>query len=69
MKHLKHRELGQKYLKEIRSYLSDKPSIVHLSDKDFVIDNTVEDRKLEKLKRTIFEVASQQPYWGEQIPT
>ncbi|KAL3889501.1 hypothetical protein ACJMK2_001839, partial [Sinanodonta woodiana] len=65
----KHRKLGQKYLREIRSYLSDKPTIVHLVDKDFAIDNTIDDDELEKLKRTIFEVASQQPYWGEQIPT
>ncbi|KAL3889489.1 hypothetical protein ACJMK2_001829, partial [Sinanodonta woodiana] len=63
------RKLGKNNLAKIRSYLSDKPSIVHLVDKDFAIDNTVYDRKLEKLKRTIFEVASQQPYWGEQIPT
>ncbi|KAL3889480.1 hypothetical protein ACJMK2_001820, partial [Sinanodonta woodiana] len=68
-KRLKRRKLGQKYLKEIRSYLSDKPTIVHLVDKDFSIDNTIDDNELEKLKRTIFEVASQQPYWGEQIPT
>ncbi|KAL3889457.1 hypothetical protein ACJMK2_001801 [Sinanodonta woodiana] len=65
----KNRKRGQKYLARLRSYLSDKPSIVHLVDKDFAIDNSVEDSKLEKLKRTIFEVASQQPYWGEQIPT
>ncbi|KAK3606684.1 hypothetical protein CHS0354_023246 [Potamilus streckersoni] len=57
------------YLKEIRSYLRDKPTVVHLVDKDFAIDNTVVDSKLEKLKRKIVEVASQQPYWGEQIPT
>ncbi|KAL3889477.1 hypothetical protein ACJMK2_001817 [Sinanodonta woodiana] len=69
MKRRKHRKLGQKYLKEIRSYLSDKPTIIHLVDKDFSIDNTIDDDELEKLKRTIFEVASQQPYWGEQIPT
>ncbi|KAL3889444.1 hypothetical protein ACJMK2_001788 [Sinanodonta woodiana] len=68
-KHRKRRKLGQKYLKEIRSYLSDKPTIVHLVDKDFSIDNTIDDDELEKLKRTIFEVASQQRYWGEQIPT
>ncbi|KAL3889518.1 hypothetical protein ACJMK2_001856, partial [Sinanodonta woodiana] len=56
-------------LAKIRSYLRDKPSIVHLVDKDFAIDNSVKDSKLKKLKRTIFDVASQQPYWGEQIPT
>ncbi|KAK3586283.1 hypothetical protein CHS0354_000168 [Potamilus streckersoni] len=60
---------GQTYLKEIRSYLRDKPSIVHLVDEDFAIDNTVLDSELEELKKKIVEVASQQPYWGEQIPT
>ncbi|KAL3889610.1 hypothetical protein ACJMK2_001946, partial [Sinanodonta woodiana] len=62
-------ERGQRYLTEIRSYLRDKPTAVHLVDEDFAIDNTVVDSKLEKLKKKIIDVASQQPYWGEQIPT
>ncbi|KAL3889746.1 hypothetical protein ACJMK2_002075, partial [Sinanodonta woodiana] len=63
------RERGQRYLKEIRYFLRDNPSTVHLVDEDFAIDNTVLDSKLEVLKKKIVEVASQQPYWGEQIPT
>ncbi|KAL3888508.1 hypothetical protein ACJMK2_000874 [Sinanodonta woodiana] len=63
------RERGQRYLEEIRSYLRDKPTAVHLVDEDFAIDNTILDSKLEDLKKKIVEVASQQPYWGEQIPT
>ncbi|KAL3888478.1 hypothetical protein ACJMK2_000845, partial [Sinanodonta woodiana] len=63
------RERGQRYLKEIRSCLSDKPSAVHLVDEDFAIDNTILDSKLEELKKKIVEVASQQSYWGEKIPT
>ncbi|KAL3889627.1 hypothetical protein ACJMK2_001963, partial [Sinanodonta woodiana] len=63
------REHGHRYLNEIRSYLKDKPTAVHLVDEDFAIDNTVLDSKLEELKKKIVEVASQQPYWGEQIPT
>ncbi|KAL3889225.1 hypothetical protein ACJMK2_001572, partial [Sinanodonta woodiana] len=63
------RKRGQIYLKKIRSYLRDKPTAVHLVDKDFAIDNSVLDSKLEELKKKIVEVASQQPYWGEQIPT
>ncbi|KAL3888077.1 hypothetical protein ACJMK2_000535 [Sinanodonta woodiana] len=62
-------ECGQRYLKDIRSYLSDKPTAVHLVDEDFAIDNTILDSKLKDLKKKIVEVASQQPYWGEQIPT
>ncbi|KAL3889759.1 hypothetical protein ACJMK2_002087, partial [Sinanodonta woodiana] len=63
------RERGRICLKEIRSYLRDKPTAVHLVDVDFAIDNSVLDSKLEELKKKIVEVASQQPYWGEQIPT
>ncbi|KAL3889492.1 hypothetical protein ACJMK2_001832, partial [Sinanodonta woodiana] len=63
------RKLGQKYLTDIRSYLRDKPTFIHLVDKGFAIDNTVKDSELEELKRKIFKLASQQPYWGEQIPT
>ncbi|KAL3889683.1 hypothetical protein ACJMK2_002012 [Sinanodonta woodiana] len=63
------REHGQRYLTEIRTFLKDKPTAVHLVDEDFAIDNTVLDSKLEELKNTIVEVASQQPYWGEQILT
>ncbi|KAL3889706.1 hypothetical protein ACJMK2_002035 [Sinanodonta woodiana] len=63
------RKHGQRYLEEIRSYLRDKPSAVHLVDEDFAIDNSVPDSKLEELKKKIVQVASQQPYWGEQIPT
>ncbi|KAL3889700.1 hypothetical protein ACJMK2_002029 [Sinanodonta woodiana] len=63
------REHGQIYLNEIRSFLKDKPTAVHLVDEDFAIDNTVLDSKLEELKKKIVEVASHQPYWGEQIPT
>ncbi|KAL3888409.1 hypothetical protein ACJMK2_000777 [Sinanodonta woodiana] len=63
------RECGQRYLNEIRSYLSDKATAVHLVDEDFAIDNTILDSKLEELKKKIVEVASEQPYWGEQIPT
>ncbi|KAL3888285.1 hypothetical protein ACJMK2_000656, partial [Sinanodonta woodiana] len=57
-----------KYFKEIRSYLKDKPTRFHLVDEDFFIDNTIVDGTLDNLKRKIVKVASQQPYWGEQIP-
>ncbi|KAL3889259.1 hypothetical protein ACJMK2_001606, partial [Sinanodonta woodiana] len=63
------REHGQRYLTEIRTFLKDKPTAVHLVDDNFAIDNTVLDSKLEELKKKIVEVASHQPYWGEQIPT
>ncbi|KAL3889773.1 hypothetical protein ACJMK2_002101 [Sinanodonta woodiana] len=61
-------EICERYFREIRSYLKDKPTRFHLIDEDFAIDNTIVDSKLEDLKRKIVEVASQQPYWGEKIP-
>ncbi|KAL3889633.1 hypothetical protein ACJMK2_001969 [Sinanodonta woodiana] len=61
-------EICESYFREIRSYLKDKPTRFHLIDEDFAIDNSIEDSKLEDLKRKIVEVASQQPYWGEKIP-
>ncbi|KAL3889240.1 hypothetical protein ACJMK2_001587, partial [Sinanodonta woodiana] len=63
------RKHGKKYLKKLRAYLRDKPTSVHFVDEVFAIDNSVHDRKLEELKKKIIEVASQQPYWGEHIPT
>ncbi|KAL3854636.1 hypothetical protein ACJMK2_013897 [Sinanodonta woodiana] len=61
-------EVCEKYFREIRSYLKDKPTVIHLVDEDFAIDNTVVDSNLVALKKKIVEVASQQPYWGEEVP-
>ncbi|KAL3878081.1 hypothetical protein ACJMK2_035713, partial [Sinanodonta woodiana] len=62
-------EVCERYFREIRSYLKDKPTRFHLIDEDFAIDNTVVDSRLLDLKQKILEVASQQPYWGEKVPT
>ncbi|KAL3887723.1 hypothetical protein ACJMK2_000116, partial [Sinanodonta woodiana] len=61
-------EICENYFRKIRDHLKDKPSRFHLVEEDFAIDNTVVDSKLEGLKRKIVEVASRQPYWGEEIP-
>ncbi|KAK3602566.1 hypothetical protein CHS0354_021162 [Potamilus streckersoni] len=53
---------------QIRYQLQDKPTRFHLANEDFVIDNTILDPKLEELKRKIVELASQQPFWGEEVP-
>ncbi|KAL3889159.1 hypothetical protein ACJMK2_001512, partial [Sinanodonta woodiana] len=56
------------YFMKLRQMLKSKPLVLHLMD-DIAIDNTLEsDPSLEKLKRRIFELASQQPYWGEEKP-
>ncbi|KAL3854628.1 hypothetical protein ACJMK2_013889 [Sinanodonta woodiana] len=61
-------DVCEKYFKEIRSYLKDKPTMFHLVDEDFAIDNTVVDTNLVALKKKIVAVASKQPYWGEEVP-
>ncbi|KAL3854314.1 hypothetical protein ACJMK2_013588 [Sinanodonta woodiana] len=61
-------EVCEKYFRAIRYYLKNKPTRFHLVDEDFAIDNTVVDSKLAALKHKIVEVASQQPYWGEEVP-
>ncbi|KAL3854625.1 hypothetical protein ACJMK2_013886 [Sinanodonta woodiana] len=61
-------EVCEKYFREIRSYLKNKPTRFHLVDEDIAIDNTVVDSKLVALKQKIVEVAKQQPYWGEEVP-
>ncbi|KAL3889188.1 hypothetical protein ACJMK2_001537, partial [Sinanodonta woodiana] len=56
------------YFMKLRQMLKSKPLVLHLVD-DIAIDNTLEsDPSLEKLKRRIFELASQQPHWGEEKP-
>ncbi|KAK3598550.1 hypothetical protein CHS0354_010727 [Potamilus streckersoni] len=62
-------EMCEKYFRHIRcEYLGIKPTIVHLADEDFALDNTVIDPKVDDLKKKIVQLASNQPYWGEKIP-
>ncbi|KAL3889377.1 hypothetical protein ACJMK2_001721, partial [Sinanodonta woodiana] len=55
------------YFLKIRQMLKNKPIVLHLMD-SIAIDNTQCDPKLDDLKRRIFELASKQPYWGEEKP-
>ncbi|KAL3855957.1 hypothetical protein ACJMK2_015154, partial [Sinanodonta woodiana] len=61
-------EKSQKeFFEEIIRSLKDKPTHIHL--KGYIaIDNTLQDPRLEELKRIIFEQASKQPHWGEETP-
>ncbi|KAL3887953.1 hypothetical protein ACJMK2_000338 [Sinanodonta woodiana] len=61
------KEVIDKYFKELRYMLREKPTIRHLVD-DIAIDNTQPDPMLEELKKRIFEISSQQPHWGEERP-
>ncbi|KAK3587048.1 hypothetical protein CHS0354_008076 [Potamilus streckersoni] len=56
------------YFKKIRKILKDKKTKLHLADEDFAIDNSQPDSTLEALKRKIVDLASRQPYWGEEVP-
>ncbi len=41
---------------------------MHVVDADFAIDNAIVDPNIAALQQKIYEVASQQEYWGERIP-
>ncbi|KAL3855949.1 hypothetical protein ACJMK2_015146, partial [Sinanodonta woodiana] len=57
----------KEFFEEIIRSLKDKPTHIHL--KGYIaIDNTLQDPRLEELKRIIFEQASKQPHWGEETP-
>ncbi|KAL3889183.1 hypothetical protein ACJMK2_001533 [Sinanodonta woodiana] len=61
-------EVILKYFRKIRQMLQKNPIVFHLKD-SIAIDNTQQyDPKLDDLKRRIFELASNQPYWGEEKP-
>ncbi|KAL3888921.1 hypothetical protein ACJMK2_001281, partial [Sinanodonta woodiana] len=55
------------YFMKIRQMLKNKPIVFHLMD-NIAVDNTKRDPSLEHLKRRIFELATQQPHWGEEKP-
>ncbi|KAL3889127.1 hypothetical protein ACJMK2_001481 [Sinanodonta woodiana] len=55
------------YFMKVRQMLKNKPLVYHLMD-NIAIDNTQCDPRLETLKSRIFELASQQPHWGEEKP-
>ncbi|KAK3595401.1 hypothetical protein CHS0354_008835 [Potamilus streckersoni] len=61
-------EVCESVFNQLRYELQDKPTRFHLTDEDFAIDNTFLDPRLEDLKKKIVQLASQQPYWGEEVP-
>ncbi|XP_053390986.1 uncharacterized protein LOC128553824 [Mercenaria mercenaria] len=52
----------------LREFMFDKAASCHLTTENFIIDNTVEDENIQSLRKHIFEEASKQAYWGENIP-
>ncbi|KAL3889088.1 hypothetical protein ACJMK2_001444 [Sinanodonta woodiana] len=56
------------YFMKIRQMLKNKPVVLHLMDNIAIDNNTQHDPRLDDLKRRIVELASQQPYWGEEKP-
>ncbi|KAK3606663.1 hypothetical protein CHS0354_021186 [Potamilus streckersoni] len=55
------------YFIHVCEILSNKPAALHIMD-CIAIDNTQDDPRLEQLKKKIFELAKQQPHWGEEKP-
>ncbi|XP_053379695.1 uncharacterized protein LOC123526993 [Mercenaria mercenaria] len=58
----------EEYLTNMREVLNKKVASCHLTPKDFPIDNNVDEEYIPALKKHIFEVASGQESWGEEIP-
>ncbi|XP_053388274.1 uncharacterized protein LOC128551440, partial [Mercenaria mercenaria] len=52
----------------LRTSIADKVTSCHLAEESFLIDNTIEDERIVSLRRYIFEVATEQDYWGEPVP-
>ena len=52
----------------IRNRFCGKDVSLHFTDKDFGLSNAKVDPKLDDLRKTIVEVAKQQPHWGERKP-
>ncbi|KAK3600272.1 hypothetical protein CHS0354_039088 [Potamilus streckersoni] len=57
-----------RYWKKICNILKDKPTLQHLVD-FIAIDNTKTDPQLKTLQNKIVQLARDQPYWGEEVPT
>ncbi|KAL3888209.1 hypothetical protein ACJMK2_000585, partial [Sinanodonta woodiana] len=60
-------EVILEYFLKMRQMLQNKLVALHLMD-SIAIDNTQCDPKLDDQKRRIIELASKQPYWGEEKP-
>ena len=52
----------------IRNRFAGTDVSLHFIDKDFGLSNAEINPKLDDLRKTIIEVAKQQPYWGEMKP-
>ncbi|XP_053405608.1 uncharacterized protein LOC128558994 [Mercenaria mercenaria] len=52
----------------LREFLVEKAASCHLTTENFLLDNTVEDENIQSLRKHIFDEASKQSYWGENIP-
>ncbi|XP_053405051.1 uncharacterized protein LOC123522859 [Mercenaria mercenaria] len=59
----------RKYFHELRASVLGKGTFCHIEgNEDFDMDNSIIDDKIERLRHTIFDIASKQSYWGEHIP-
>ncbi|XP_060582317.1 uncharacterized protein LOC132738745 [Ruditapes philippinarum] len=52
----------------LNGHFDDKIARCHLTEETFIIDNSVEDENIIRLREHIFDAAARQEYWKEDIP-
>jgi hypothetical protein len=52
----------------LNCHFVDKIASCHLTEETFIIDNSVEDENIIRLRKHIFDAAARQEYWKEDIP-
>ncbi|XP_053391112.1 uncharacterized protein LOC123546758, partial [Mercenaria mercenaria] len=64
----KKQELADEFFAKHRLSLAQSEAFVHLTDAEFMLDNSIIDPNLEMLKREIVTTAAKQSYWDELYP-
>ncbi|XP_053406446.1 uncharacterized protein LOC123546061 [Mercenaria mercenaria] len=64
----KKQELADEFFAKLRLSLAQSEAFVHLTNAEFMLDNSIIDPNLEKLKREIVTTATKQSYWDELYP-
>lgn len=59
---------AKKYFSRIRSIFQGSPQLNNIRHEYFLLDNTIQDAEIERLKDTILSIAQTMPYWGEPTP-
>ena len=62
------KEKAKSYFRKIRNLFQGSPNLNNIRHEFFLLDNTAQDKELERLKDTILSISETMPYWGELIP-